>query len=1102
MAKQKKMVQTKSDEQNSLVIVGIGASAGGLEALQAFFTNMPEKSGLAFVVIQHLSPDYKSLMDELLARYTRIRIRKIEDGDVVESDHIYLIPPRKNMKIFDGRLLLEEQDSTKVPNLPIDIFFRSLAKEKGKNAVGIILSGTGSDGALGVRAIKEAGGMVMVQDNDSAKFDGMPRSSVATGVADYILPPHRMPEELLNFVEHPIIAKPKDIRLLNEEEPDIISKILLVLRESSGIDFSYYKENTILRRLERRVSINRLFSFEQYFDFLKKSEKEKEIIFRELLIGVTRFFRDGGVFEALNSKVIVNLFSFNNTNPLRIWVVGCSTGEEAYSIGILLLEFIERQNIKREIKIFATDIDRNAIEIASTGFYPDNIVSDIDTRLISKYFVRREGGYQVSETLRKMIIFAVHNVLNDPPFSKIDLISCRNLFIYFKSEIQTKVLSMFYFALNPNGYMLMGSSESIGDMESAFDTVDAKHKLFKYKEGYKAQIPNRDMPMIKQLPPEKSYATSNTMYNPLIQSQRQERLLDALLEKFVPPAIIIDSQYHVVRLINDVNRYLRFPQGSFSQEVFALLPEVLQPLVRSMLRRLRNTNDNVLYENIKFDDDKGIVISIEGRLIYASKSANPFYLLIFTETIKTKATKPGKTQAIDIGDQYQERLGDLEKELQYTKESLQATVEELETSNEELQSSNEELIASNEELQSTNEELQSVNEELYTVNSEYQKKIEELTQLNNDVNNLLRNTNIGTLYLDRKLCIRKFTPIVSVITNILESDIGRPIHHIDTSAMYKDFNAEIAKVAETLQTIEREIIDAAGNSYLLKIMPYRTEDYAIDGIIITFVNINSLNAARSKAVSIEKKLVLAMEMGQMAWWEWDLPSGLVTFEDKKATMLGYTVNEFPKNVYKVTELIHPDDYEMAMKAMRDYLSGKVLMYDVTYRIRTKSGGYHWYYDRGGITEYDKDGKPLKLTGIVIDMTNQKGFEAEIRRQRDFLYKILENSPLAKTLVDASGKITYTNKRAQFLFNISKEEIQSRTFDDSKWEITDLDGKPISADQLPFAIIKKSKKDLFGYRHFIKIPNKAKQLLQINGSPMLSGNGDVEGVVFSIEVLDL
>lgn len=946
------------------VIVALGASAGGLEALQDFFKAVAEDSGLAYVVIQHLSPDYKSLMDELLARYTRLPIHIICDGMQVEADHIYLIPPRKNLSVFKNKLFLEDQNVKKGLNLPIDMFFKSLAAEKGKDSIGVILSGTGSDGTLGTRAIKEAGGMIMAQDEITAKFDGMPRSSIATGLVDYVLPPDKMPGEILNYTKHPFVRKDTSHENILSKNIDSLTKIILILRDYSGIDFSYYKENTIIRRLERRVSINRFNTIEEYLVHLSESDKEKDTLYREMLIGVTRFFRDHEAFASLEKNVIPKIFD-QRKDAIRIWTAGCSTGEEVYSVALLLQEYMTQRNIRCDIKIFATDIDRQSLEIAGQGFYPDSIVSDIDPVLLKKYFTRHENGYQVNENIRKMVVFATHNLLKDPPFSKLDLLICRNLFIYFKPEMQQRLLSMFYYSLNPNGYLFLGSSETIGDMGQAFSNTDIKWKIYHYKAGYKP-------PIIKSIPsPQKTKQEHETLYasrSRLHEGVKFEKLLEGALAAHMPPSVIVDDNGNIVHVINDVNKFINIPSGRFSQNLLAVLPKELALFVSNLLRRVKAENKTVLYRNIV--GLKGVGkknVSLQGRCIRVDNSK--FCLISFILEKKEPSPITKDAASVNVEKQISTRMAELEKELQTTKENLQATVEELETSNEELQSSNEELIASNEELQSTNEELQSVNEELYTVNSEYQNKIEELTRLNNDLDNLLRNIEVGAVYIDSNMLIRKITPLVGKITNILPTDIGRPVAHLSVMHQYPEMPDDINKVMDTLQSVDKEIVGKGGENYFVRIRPYRTAKNAVDGILITFVEITKLKIA----------------------------------------------------------------------------------------------------------------------------------EGELKMNRNLLNKVLEHNPIANVLVNADGRIHYANRPAEHIFGITREQIMERTYDSSQWKITGLDGNPIPSEELPFSLIKESKKALPNFRHYIEIPGKDKQLLNITGAPVVDQKGEFEGVVFSIHI---
>ncbi len=823
-------------------VVGIGASAGGLEALQEFFRAMPLKPGAAFVIVQHLSPDYKSLMDELLARYTRMVIHRVENEMKLEENHIYLIPPKMNMTISQGKLFLSEQQAMRTLNLPIDIFFRSLAVDQDKNAIGIILSGTGSDGTLGIRAIKEYGGITMVQDDRSAKFDGMPRSSISTGLVDYILPPAKLAEELLSYIKHPFIRQKGPIIEQENFNQSHLQKIIGTLKEAKGVDFFLYKENTILRRLEKRISINRFDNIEDYIIFLKNNNREINVLFNELLIGVTRFFRDEDAFIKLNKEVIEHLIKNSGSKQeLRLWIPGCSTGEEAYSLAILLREAMQLNNCFPDVKIFATDLDTASLEYAGAGIYPESIASDVSPERIVQFFTKKDGGYQVKENIRSMVVFARHNLLKDPPFSKIDLISCRNLLIYLNNKAQQYVISAFYYALVDSGYLFLGSSESLGNMSDGFTTIDSKNKIYRQLKGYKPRQPqNFGLASDKQIEGDRKILTP---YNRAVQTKSRliEGLFDDIIADYMPPAVIVDESHEVVHTIRQVSKFISIPVGQASLNLMKMLPKELSIIVSSLIRRADKKGAQVMVEDISFGDDSHSTLTLSCKKILNNKSGGVFYAITFAEQpLKGELKAAVKKDTKDTNIQYRELISELEKELQQKSENLQAANEELETSNEELQSSNEELIASNEELQSTNEELQSVNEELYTVNSEHLRKIEELTELYADMDNLLKNTQIGTIFLDKELVIRKVNDVASRLTNVMSSDIGRPINHLSFRNLYPEFIQDVYNVSDNLVSKNTDIKDLAGNWYLMRILPYRTAENAINGIIITFLNITSL----------------------------------------------------------------------------------------------------------------------------------------------------------------------------------------------------------------------------------------------------------------------
>ena len=837
-------------------IVGVGASAGGLEALEQFFQNVTPDSGLAYVVIQHLSPDYKSLMAELLAKHTTMPIYRAVDGIEIKANSIYLIPPKKNMTVFHRKLYLTEQNHSLGLNLPIDIFLRSLAEDLGEMAIGIILSGTGSDGTLGVRAIKGAGGMIMVQEESSAKFDGMPRSAIATGLVDYILPPDKMGEQLLKFISHPLAVRQDVTEDLSVKDDDVLSKILASIRNRCGVDFTFYKPNTIIRRIERRISVHQLSSISEYSNFLSEASNEVNILYKELLIGVTKFFRDNEAFEILNDKVIPEIFkSKKNMEPIRVWISGCSTGEEAYSIAILFKEYMDAKGIYNDVKIFATDIDKDAIEIASSGNYPESIVADISDERLRKFFFKNNNSFKVTESIRQMVIFATHNLIKDPPFSKIDLISCRNLLIYLQPVMQKKVLSTFSFALNANSFLFLGTSESIGDLSHYFSSLDSKWKIYKNNESIKQSIiddiyiprlRSRNIPNYREI---KSVSK-------VFDGDMVDKINKNLFEQYVPPSIIVNDRFELLHVSKDASKFLKVPSGKISYNIQNMVNQELSVAIGTAIHRVIKENSEVVYTNISLivNGDEKSLIDLIVKPFRDDKTKNTLILIIFDEK-SIKESSSDSSSLFDINKNASQRILDLENELKYTKENLQATIEELETSNEELQATNEELIASNEELQSTNEELQSVNEELYTVNSEYQSKIEELTELNNDINNWFNVTNIGTIFLDLKLRIRKFTPSTKDFINLIENDMGRPIKHISYNFDYESFFDDIDDVLKTLAPKDKEIKIRNGKWVSIKILPYRTTENAVKGIVITFLDISKIKAA--DIMLIQEQILLA-----------------------------------------------------------------------------------------------------------------------------------------------------------------------------------------------------------------------------------------------------
>ncbi len=839
-------------------IVGIGASAGGLEAIESFFKHMPHDSGVAFVVIQHLSPDHKSLMAELLSKRTRMPVHRTEDGMPVEPNAVYLIPPNKNLRIFHGRLLLSEQDR-EVPgiNLPIDIFFRSLAEDQGSKAIAIVLSGTGSDGTSGLRAIKEELGMVMVQAEETAAFDGMPRSAIATGLVDYILPPDEMPEQLLSYLKHPFTSKSEDTRTMLTGE-DGLSRIFALLRESNKIDFTYYKPTTIIRRIERRMAVNQIHDLNDYVRFLESYPVELNSLHRDLLIGVTSFFRDREAFNVLQDKLLPALLKDAKEGKLRLWVSGCSTGEEAYSLAILCSEVMAREQLGVDIKIFATDVDREAILTASTGFFAESVVAEIDPELLSKYFYHKDEGFYISRQIREMVVFAQHNLVKDPPFTNIDLISCRNLLIYLLPVLQKRVLELFNFALNPQGILFLGSSETTGEMAEFFDPLDHKWRIYRSKgRRRRAELSEPAVNFDASRWRSTNRLGGRAVTTPIHEEERlMERLIEGVAGEYLPFCLVISESMELLHVVGDAKKFLRFSTGKVVNDVSKLVVKDLSIPLTTGLQKVFKSKEELIYSNIYINEDATqTIINMRLKPLPTKKRQIMLVAVFFEEVRSVSENEKSLTETYNVGKEAQQRIVDLENELQFTRENLQATVEELETSNEELQATNEELLASNEELQSTNEELQSVNEELYTVNSEYQSKITELTEVNNDLDNLFHNTRVATLFIDENMEVRRFTPEISQVFRVMEQDVGRPLSHLSHDMVGVDVVELAQRVEKFNQPIENEkVITEKGEQFLMRIFPYQIAPGAFSGVVFTFVNTSGLKQAQKNLFEREMRM--------------------------------------------------------------------------------------------------------------------------------------------------------------------------------------------------------------------------------------------------------
>ncbi len=854
-------------------VVGIGASAGGLEALQQFLTFLPSNTGMAFVIIQHLAPDHKSLLADILGKYSAMPVTEISDGMHVERNHIYMIPPRFNVEITSDVLRLKPYDAKKI-NHPIDIFFRSLAMAYENRSVAIILSGTGSDGTNGIRSIKEQNGVIIVQTPDSAKFDGMPRNAISTGFVDLIQNPESIAREMAHISESMIDASAR----LQLSDQDLLSQVFSVLKNVTNINYTYYKQTTILRRIERRLVVTHNKNLREYVTYLSNNPDEAKLLAKEVLIGVTSFFRDAEYFDVLKETVIKEII--RNTpkeKQVRAWVAGCSTGEEAYSIAILFQEAMEELEMQRDIKIFATDLDAESIATAVRGVYGDNIIEDVSVARLSRYFSRKGNKYVIHHDIRKMIIFAQHNVFQDPPFGRLDLISCRNVLIYFQQVLQRNLFAIFHIALNNHGYLFLGRSESVIDYDDVFRILCGNEKIFIHNQSGKAPLHEHIHYSMHNVESGLEPVQIQRLEDDPDVHYKSNELDTSILEALMPACVLVNQKNELERTYGDCSHFLSIPTGMATLDIFQLIRNDLKIAVSTVLRDARKNGSRVGYDAVPVKlDATPEYISIIAQPIFDRHGQGTNYTAI--SFLRGRREIEGDLKKYQIDTAASRRISDLEQELKITKDNLRQTVTELESVNAELQAANEELLTANEELQSSNEELQSVNEELYTVNSEYQSKVTELAGLNDDMTNFLSTTLIGILMVDRNLNIRKFTEYISSEFNVVEQDVGRSLRYITYNFVTIDLIRECQKVLSTMDPIEQHCASVSGKTYLVRIVPYRATDMRqiervedprkkpkedrVHGLVISFVDTTKQIDDQEQIDEMARALRMAVKSGQ------------------------------------------------------------------------------------------------------------------------------------------------------------------------------------------------------------------------------------------------
>jgi len=819
-------------------IIGIGCSAGGLEALERFLVHVPTGSGMAFVIVQHLDPHHASALPELLQKQTGMPVVEIGNGMAVEADHVYVIPPNKDLSLLHGKLHLLDPVPPRGLRLPIDFFLRSLAEDRKEKAIGIVLSGMGSDGVFGLRAIKEKAGLTLVQEPASAQADSMPRSAIEAGVADIVAPPDVLPGRLVEFLRHPS----QELLHVLPPQTDILSaldKIVILLRDRSGNDFSLYKTNTLHRRIERRMAVHQLATLDDYVNHLRSNPAEIDLLFKELLIGVTNFFRDPEAWDYLKTEALPALLAQHPAGrALRAWVSACSTGEEAYSLAIVFREVLEqvKPEARFTLQIYATDLDPDAIEQARKGFYPDNITADVTPERLARHFVPEEGGgFRISKDIREMVVFATQNVISDPPFTKLDILTCRNLLIYFGAQLQKKLLPLFYYALNRNGLLLIGSAETIGNFGHLFAPLNNKARIFRRLDQTQS-LPNLEFPG--------KVMTSPSSEPPLGErTDNLGQLADQLIQQtWAPAAVLVNGEGDILYISGRTGKYLEPAAGKTNINIHAMAREGLREALTGVIRKALKDPQTILLNGLRVGTNGGTqIVDVVVRAIEKPELLRGKVIIVFKDVpAPLPRRRSSKSIAADAHDVLTQELLQTREALQITHEEMQTTVEELKSSNEELQSTNEELQSTNEELTTSKEELQSLNEELQTVNAELQSKVDDLMWVRNDMTNLLNSTEIATVFLDNEMKLRRFTTFATKLFKLIPGDVGRPLSHVVTDLDYPQLLDDAREVLRTLVFQEKQASTHDERWFRVRTMPYRTQENVIDGVVITFTDITEI----------------------------------------------------------------------------------------------------------------------------------------------------------------------------------------------------------------------------------------------------------------------
>jgi two-component system, chemotaxis family, CheB/CheR fusion protein len=893
------------------VIVGLGASAGGLEAFKSFFQHMPPDSGLAFVLVQHLAPEKKSLLAELLRRYTSMDVVEAEEGMAIAPNRVVVIPPDATLTLKGSRLHLEKPAPARGQRWPVDAFFTSLAENHGERAVSIVLSGGGSDGTIGLKAIKEYGGFTLAQaEHDSHALSGMPQSADATGLVDFVMPVEEMPAKLLQYQQHlKEMDGSKTADGTREDVESYIGQICTLVKGRTGQDFSQYKAKTLIRRIQRRMQLLQIDAAPDYVRLLRKDSRESQLLVRDLLINVTQFFRDEESFQALESEVIPKLVGRTGLDDtLRAWVPGCASGEEAYSVAILLKEGMGKHDITRKVQIFATDLDDDAVRLARAARFPSSIASNMSKERFERHFVQEGDRFCPNKSIREMCIFSVHDILKDPPFSKLDLISCRNLFIYFNAPLQVRLLEAFHYALRPGGYLFLGASEGISQRGRLFETVDKKHRIFQRKD-VSASLP--------EFPLADGTKKTSTVTRNAGAAESSDRAWRQVPTQIAPSCVVINQNDEITRYFGQTGRYLEPSPGAASLNLFSVLrPELRQP-ARALLLQVRQHGRRLTqgHLSIPVNGSRQLLTLIVAPLAGETETEGSAIIAFQEEGSLTLLEATSEQQTESLAEQ---EVRALRQQLSATSADLEAANEELKSANEEYQSVNEELQSTNEELETAKEELQSTNEELQTVNAELTIKNEDLSRANSDLRNFFDSTDIASLFLDGDLRIRTFTPAITDLINIRDSDRGRPISDLTGYLIYGEIDSDVKKVVQTLSSIEREVSAKDGTTFMMRIRPYRSIDNVIDGVVMTFIDITGRR--RSGAASHQLGLIIEDSFSEVFVCDGET----LRFSNVNSVArnnLGYTMDELRR--LTLTDIESPPDSPHIRRILNDCAAASV-----------------------------------------------------------------------------------------------------------------------------------------------------------------------------------